>query len=200
MSSPRIVLASTSPSRLHILRSAGIEPITVAPNVDEDAVITALPDASPVRIVEELAQAKAHAVSPAYSNDIVIGGDSMLLLDGKLQGKPHTEEKTIERWHQQSGRTAELITGHCVVTPKGEHLEVAITSLDFAEVPEEDIRAYAATGEPLKCAGAFTLEALGGWFVDGINGDSSSVIGLSLPVVRRALYRYGYSVSQFWNR
>ena len=122
MSSPRIVLASTSPSRLHILRSAGIEPITVAPNVDEDAVITALPDASPVRIVEELAQAKAHAVSPAYPNDIVIGGDSMLLLDGKLQGKPHTEEKTIERWHQQSGRTAELITGHCVVNQRASTL------------------------------------------------------------------------------
>ncbi|WP_040361725.1 Maf family protein [Corynebacterium amycolatum] len=200
MSSPRIVLASTSPSRLHILRTAGIEPLTVAPNVNEDSLIAALPDATSVRIVEQLAQAKAHAVAPEYPNDIVIGGDSMLLLDGHLQGKPHTEGKTIERWHQQSGRTAELVTGHCVVTPKGEHIEVAITSLDFAKVPEEDIRAYAATGEPLECAGAFTLEALGGWFVDGISGDPSSVVGLSLPVVRRALYRYGYSVSQFWNR
>lgn len=124
----------------------------------------------------------------------------MLLIDGELQGKPHTVERTIARWQSQRGRTAELITGHCIVTPKGEHVEAAITTLDFAEVSDEDIRAYAQTGEPLKCAGAFTLEAMGGWFIDGINGDPSSVIGLSLPVVRRALYRYGYSVSQFWNK
>lgn len=200
MTTPRIVLASTSPSRLSILRSAGIEPVTVAPNVDEDALIASLGDASAARIVKELATAKAHAVADDYPDDIVIGGDSMLLLDGQLQGKPHAEEKTIQRWHQQRGRTAELITGHCIITPKGKHTEAAITSLDFGDISDEDIEAYAKTGEPLKCAGAFTLEALGGWFVDGINGDSSSVIGLSLPVVRRALYRYGYSVSQFWNK
>ena len=61
-----------------------------------------------------------------------------------------------------------------------------------------DIRAYAATGEPLECAGAFTLEAIGGWFIDRIEGDPSSVIGLSLPVVRRALYSFGLSVSELW--
>ena len=69
----------------------------------------------------------------------------------------------------------------------------------FTAATEEDIRAYAATGEPLECAGAFTLEALGGWFIDRIEGDPSSVIGLSLPVVRRALYDFGLSVSQFWD-
>lgn len=200
MEHPRIVLASTSPSRLSILRGAGIEPITVAPNVDEDALIASLSDASSAHIVETLAKAKAHAVAADYPDDIVIGGDSMLLLDGQLQGKPYTVEKTIARWHAQQGRTAELITGHCVVTPRGEHVEASITALDFAEVAGEDIEAYARTGEPLECAGAFTLEALGGWFVDGISGDPSSVIGLSLPVLRRALYQYGYSVSQFWNR
>ena len=200
MSNPRIVLASSSPSRLSILRGAGIEPITAAPEVDEDTLIASLADASPADVVETLAKAKAHAVAERFPDDVVIGGDSMLLIDGELQGKPHTVERTIARWQSQRGRTAELITGHCVVTPKGEHVEAAITTLDFAEVSDEDIRAYAQTGEPLKCAGAFTLEAMGGWFIDGINGDPSSVIGLSLPVVRRALYRYGYSVSQFWNK
>lgn len=200
MSNPCIVLASTSPSRLSILRGAGIEPITAAPEVDEDTLIASLADASPADVVETLAKAKAHAVAERFPDDVVIGGDSMLLIDGELQGKPHTVERTIARWQSQRGRTAELITGHCVVTPKGEHVEAAITTLNFAEVSDEDIRAYAQTGEPLKCAGAFTLEAMGGWFIDGINGDPSSVIGLSLPVVRRALYRYGYSVSQFWNK
>lgn len=200
MSNPRIVLASTSPSRLSILRGAGIDPITAAPEVDEDTLIASLADASPAHVVETLAKAKAHAVAERFPDDVVIGGDSMLLIDGELQGKPHTIERTIARWQSQRGRTAELITGHCVVTPKGEHVEAAITTLDFAEASDADIRAYAQTGEPLKCAGAFTLEAMGGWFIDGINGDPSSVIGLSLPVVRRALYRYGYSVSQFWNK
>nr|WP_120492126.1 nucleoside triphosphate pyrophosphatase [Corynebacterium lactis] len=200
MSKPRIVLASTSPSRLSILRGAGIEPITAAPEVDEDALIASLADASPAHVVEELASAKAHAVAADFPDDIVIGGDSMLLLDGELQGKPHTVERTVARWQAQRGRTAELITGHCVVTPKGEHREAAITALDFAQASDADIEAYALTGEPLECAGAFTLEAMGGWFIDGISGDPSSVIGLSLPVVRRALYTYGYSVSQFWNR
>lgn len=200
MSNPCIVLASTSPSRLSILRGAGIEPIIAAPEVDEDTLIASLADASPTDVVETLAKAKAHAVAERFPDDVVIGGDSMLLIDGELQGKPHTVERTIARWQSQRGRTAELITGHCVVTPKGEHVEAAITTLNFAEVSDEDIRAYAQTGEPLKCAGAFTLEAMGGWFIDGINGDPSSVIGLSLPVVRRALYRYGYSVSQFWNK
>lgn len=200
MSNPRIVLASTSPSRLSILRSAGIEPITAAPGVDEDTLLTSLADAAPAQVVETLARAKAHAVAEKFPNDVIIGGDSMLLLDGELQGKPHTAERTIKRWQVQRGRSAELITGHCIVTPRGEHVEAATTTLNFADVTEEDIRAYAATGEPLQCAGAFTLEAMGGWFIDGISGDPSSVIGLSLPVVRRALYRYGYHVSQFWNR
>lgn len=200
MSDPRIVLASTSPSRLSILRNAGVEPITVAPQVDEDALIAELAGQSAARIVERLATAKAHAVAHDFPDDIVIGGDSMLLFDGMLQGKPHTEENTVSRWQEQRGRAAELITGHCIVTPRGEHVEASITTVDFAEVSDADIRAYAATGEPFNCAGAFTLEALGGWFIDGINGDSSSVIGLSLPVIRRALYSFGYSVSEFWNR
>lgn len=199
MEHPRIVLASTSPSRLSILRNAGVEPITVAPDVDEDALLAELKGQSPARIVERLATAKAHAVARDFPEDVVIGGDSMLLFNGALQGKPHTEENTISRWHEQRGQSAELITGHCIVTPRGEHVEASLTTVDFADISEEDIRAYAATGEPWNCAGAFTLEALGGWFIDGINGDSSSVIGLSLPVIRRALYSFDYSVSQFWN-
>ena len=129
-----------------------------------------------------------------------LGPGAQPLLDGRLQGKPHTVERTVERWKAQRGRTATLVTGHAVVH-RGRRISVASsTQVHFARVSDRDIEAYAATGEPLECAGAFTLEALGGWFIDRVDGDPSGVIGLSLPVLRRALEEFGLSVSDFWTR
>lgn len=196
----RIVLASQSPSRLAILRSAGVEPVTHPAHVDEAALLASA-GGDPASQVAALATAKAEAVAAQYPDDVVIGCDSMLLLDGQLQGKPHTIEATMRRWREQAGRSAELLTGHCVLGPDGQRVvDTSSTVVHFAAASHADIVAYASTGEPLECAGAFTLEALGGWFIDRIEGDPSSVIGLSLPLVRRALYDFGYSVSQFWNR
>ena len=193
-----IVLASQSPSRASILRGAGVEPTIAPAHVDERAIESSLEGASPADIVCALATAKAEAIAPEYPDDVVVGGDSMLLLDGELQGKPHTEAATVERWRAQAGRTAELITGHCVLFGKQRFVEASRTTVHFADATEADIAAYARTGEPLECAGAFTLEAIGGWFIDRIEGDPSSVIGLSLPVLRRALYSFDLSVSSFW--
>lgn len=197
-SMPRIVLASQSPSRAAILRSAGVEPVLHPAHVDEDALLTELAGRPPADIVAALAIAKAEAVADAYPGDVVIGGDSMLLLDGILQGKPHTPAATVERWRAQAGRSAHLLTGHCILYAGHRVTETATTAVHFARASERDIAAYAASGEPLECAGAFTLEALGGWFIDAIEGDPSSVIGLSLPVVRRALYEFGLDVCDFW--
>lgn len=194
----RLVLASQSPSRLSILRSAGVEPVIAPAHVDERAIEERLAGAEPAEIVCALAAAKAEAIAADYPEDVVVGGDSMLLLDGSLQGKPHTPEATVERWHAQAGRTAELITGHCVLYGDKRFVEASRTTVHFAEASSADIEAYAHTGEPLECAGAFTLEALGGWFIDRIEGDPSSVIGLSLPVLRRALYSFGLNASDFW--
>lgn len=195
----RIVLASASQSRKSILHNAGVEPLIHPATVDEDAILAELAGQPATEVVATLAQAKARSVAASYPADLVIGGDSMLLLDGKLQGKPHTEAETIKRWQQQRGKQAQLITGHCIISPQGEYSETATTKVFFANASDADVAAYAATGEPLPCAGAFTLEALGGWFIDRIEGDPSSVIGLSLPVVRRALYHFGYSVHNFWS-
>ncbi|MDU0478839.1 nucleoside triphosphate pyrophosphatase [Staphylococcus chromogenes] len=192
----RIVLASSSPSRKMLLENAGVTPIIQPAHVDEDAIQAQMQGAEPRDVVKALAQAKAHAVS--FPNDVVIGCDSMLLLDGDLQGKPHTVEETIRRWQAQRGKTAELITGHCIITPAGECVEAVSTKVHFAMVSDTDIAAYARSGEPLHCAGAFTLEALGSWFIDAIEGDPSSVIGLSMPLVRKALYSFGYDASAFW--
>ena len=196
----RIVLASASPSRRFILESAGVDPIIHPANIDEDALIASLNDAPPREVILALCAAKAEAVAAQYPDDIVIGCDSMLLLNGTLQGKPHTIDATINRWKAQRGKTAGLITGHCIVAPGGEQrvLDAASTSVTFGDVSDADIDAYARSGEPLKCAGAFTLEALGGWFIDRINGDPSNVIGLSLPLVRRALYSFGIDVADVW--
>lgn len=194
---PQIVLASASPSRRMVLNSAGIEPLIRPADIDEDAVREHLEDASPQEVVEALAKSKAEAID-ADAEEIVIGCDSMLLLNGELQGKPHTVEETIRRWESQRGQVAELITGHCVRSPAGTVSGTTSTKIYFADASDADIRAYAESGEPWECAGAFTLEALGGWFIDRIEGDPSSVIGISLPFIRRVLYDLGYSVSKFW--
>lgn len=194
----RLILASQSPSRASILRGAGVEPILEPADIDERSLEASLAGHPPADIVAALATAKAEKVAERYPTEPVIGGDSMLLLDGELQGKPHTEEATIERWHQQAGRTAELLTGHCLIFGNKRHVETSTTTVHFAQASEADIAAYAHSGEPLQCAGAFTLEAMGGWFIDRIDGDPSSVIGLSLPVVRRALYAFDLNVSDFW--
>ena len=191
-----IVLASGSPSRLSILRSAGVEPLVHPTDVDEETI--AAQYSNPEQVVAALASAKATAVD--YPDKVVIGCDSMLLIDGLLQGKPHTPEATVQRWKNQAGKVGTLLTGHCIIYGDQAYEEVGSTKVHFAHASEADIEAYAATGEPLKCAGAFTLEALGGWFIDRIDGDPSSVIGLSLPLLRRALYSFGLEVSPFWNR
>ncbi|AKK02471.1 Maf family protein [Corynebacterium epidermidicanis] len=195
----RIVLASASPSRKMILENAGINPVISPADVDEDAIAVQMAGAEPADIVAALAQAKAQSQATRFPDDVLIGCDSMLLLDGVLQGKPHTVEKAIARWHAQRGRTAELLTGHYLISPHGTYSETIRTEIRFADVSDRDISAYAHSGEPLECAGAFTLEALGGWFIDSISGDQTSVIGLSLPLLRRALYSFGYDVSEFWS-
>ncbi len=158
-------------------------------------------------MVVELARAKAAAVAadiPEYAADcVVVGCDSMLLLDGELQGKPHTPEVARARWAQMAGRSAELVTGHCVLRLRGgavvaEATDCSATTVHFAKPEPEELDAYLASGEPLQVAGAFTLDGLGGWFVDRIEGDPSSVIGIGLPLLRRLLGDVGVGVAQLW--
>ncbi|MBB1035212.1 MULTISPECIES: Maf family protein [Dietzia] len=216
------VLASASPSRLRILQQAGVDPLIRHPQVDEDALQAALPAATPhVRVVEDLARAKAQDVleregeslaaeARAAGADtlIVVGCDSMLLVDGRLEGKPHTYERAMERWRRMRGRHGVLITGHAlmvadltgdgplVVTRSGA--DTSDTTVHFGAPSDADLDVYLRTGEPLECAGAFTIESLGGWFIDRIDGDPSSVIGLSLPLLRRLLEDAGIHAHQLW--
>ncbi|WP_446224560.1 Maf family protein [Nocardia sp. IBHARD005] len=204
----RLVLASASPARLGILRTAGIDPVVRVSGVDEDAVSAALPaGTSSHDVVVALAHAKAVDVAasiPEFSADcVVVGCDSMLLVDGQLQGKPHTPEVARERWATMAGRSADLITGHSVLRLRAgeivaESAECSSTTVHFAKPTPDELDTYIATGEPLKVAGAFTLDGLGGWFVDRIEGDPSSVIGIGLPLLRRLLEDVGVGVTQLW--
>lgn len=194
----RLVLASQSPSRRMLLEQGGVEPVLRPAHIDEEAVIASLHDAPPATTVATLARAKAETAIADFPDDVVVGCDSMLLLDGALLGKPHTVEETVRRWKAQRGKDAQLLTGHAVWFG-GEWVEDTVaTTIRFGEVSDADIEAYARSGQPLECAGAFTLEALGSWFIDSISGDPTSVIGLSMPLLRRCLYRFGLDASDFW--
>ena len=194
----RLVLASQSPSRRMLLEQGGVRPVLRPAHIDEDAVIASLHSVDAATTVSTLARAKAETAIAEFPGDVVVGCDSMLLLDGELLGKPHTVEATIERWKAQRGKEAQLLTGHAVWFGGEWVVDTVATTIRFGDVSDADIEAYARSGQPLECAGAFTLEALGSWFIDSIDGDPTSVIGLSMPLLRRCLYRFGLNASDFW--
>ena len=197
MSRPRLVLASASPARLATLRAAGIEPEVVVSGVDESTV-----DASdPGLLSLTLARMKARAVAaqPAVSGTLVLGCDSVLEFDGEAYGKPADAEDAVARWKRMRGRTGVLHTGHCLISPAGEASDVAAALVRFGDVTDAEIAAYVATGEPLRVAGGFTIDGLGGPFVEGIDGDPGTVVGLSLPLLRRLLRQLGVPITDLWN-
>lgn len=212
----RVCLASTSPARLMLLRQAGIEPITMAPAVDEEAVIAEV-ESEHGRLdarahVLLLARRKAADVAARIAAEdpdfegIVIGGDSMFEIDGEILGKPYTADAATARWKQMRGRTGVLHSGHSVFrvapgeTPVEAHA-VAEASVSFvADITDDEIAAYVASGEPLQVAGAFTVDSLGGPFIARVDGDPSTVVGMSLSTVRRLAAELGVQWPDLWNR
>lgn len=198
----RFVLASRSPARLATLRAAGVEPEVIVSHVDEEAIEAQLLDATPADLAQTLARAKAEAVATAMSGPaIVVGCDSVFEFDGRAYGKPGTEDVARERWQQMFGKTGVLHTGHCVIdTATKQRAETtASTQVTMGRMTPDEMDDYLATGEPLEVAGGFTLDGLGGAFIDSIQGDPSTVIGISLPTLRRLLADLGVRWTALWN-
>ena len=205
----RLVLASSSPARLALLRSAGIEPEIVLPETDEPALAAKAklenPNLSAQELVGLLAKAKAESVLHDLSTQgaLVLGGDSALEFQGEILGKPHEPEVALQRWAKLSGNVGVLHSGHYLIdnrdpaNPVGAQM-VSSTKVFFSKLSNQEIADYVATGEPLKVAGAFTIDGLGGAFIDRIEGDSHTVVGLSLKVLRELAAGFGVHYPSFW--
>lgn len=208
----RLYLASTSPARLSVLRGAGIEPICIAPQVDEEVAVAereaelGRPLSAP-ELTEYLGRLKAEDVLRRHGHEIdglVLGGDSMFLLDGEILGKPHEPEVALERARRHRGSTGALHSGHWLVDHTGGEVRAAAGAVDTAlvtlsaDLGDAELAAYVATGEPLELAGGFAIDGLAGAFIERVEGAPSCVIGLSLPALRRLVIELGHDYPSLW--
>lgn len=208
MAPVRLYLASTSPARLATLRAAGVEPVAIAPGVDEEAAVAAAGPLSPDAMVLLLARLKAEAVVESRDDldGLVFGGDSAFELDGAVYGKPHRPEVARERWRAQRGRAGTLHSGHWLIDARADGTGAAVgvatsARVEFADdVDDAEIEAYLATGEPLEVAGAFTIDGRGAAFISRIEGDPHTVVGLSIPALRVLVRDLGVAWTDLWNR
>ena len=179
---------------MRTLRNAGLDPEVVVSGVDEDDVT-----GMPYDVAQILAARKARAVAAQRSDALVVGCDSVLDLDGVALGKPADADEAVQRWREMRGRDGVLLTGHHVIAPDGrEASAVAATTVRFADIDDDEIAAYVATGEPLHVAGAFTIDGLGGAFVYGVEGDPHNVVGISLPLLRGLFADLGVRWTDLW--
>lgn len=191
----RLILASESPRRKSLLESAGISPIVVPSNVDEEAPSE---DMAPGDLVKALARRKIRKVAASHANDLVLGGDTIVYIEGKVLGKPGDKEEAREMLRCICGRTHEVYTGIALYEPLGRTVldDFDATFVTIKDMDEEEIRWYVETGEPMDKAGSYALQGIGGFFVTRVEGDFSSVIGLPLPKVYGLLRRAGVQLDQ----
>ncbi|CAB4748960.1 unannotated protein [freshwater metagenome] len=194
--SRNVVLASASPSRKRLLETSGISAEIIVSGVDEeDPKLTSL---APKEMVIALAILKAHTVAKMVGNQhLVIGCDSTFEFNGKSFGKPLTPELAIARCKELRGNFGYLHTGHCIIDTKAgiEISDISTSKVFFADMTDGEIADYVASGEPLNVAGGFTLDGLSAPFISRIEGDPSGIIGLSLPLLRKAVNSLGLTWS-----
>ena len=201
---PRIVLASASPARLRLLQRSGITPEVVVSHIDEEQAVL---EAGPLSVAEQtalLARLKAsHVAALIEGNALVIGCDTTLELGGEAHNKPSSPQEAIQRWQAMRGQQGLLHTGHCLIQKVDGEMQlsevVRTATVTFAWPSDDEITAYVATGEPVRVAGAFTLEGFGGAFIERIEGDPSSIEGLSLPTLRVMLAQFGHRWTDLWS-
>ena len=195
-SNRKVVLASASPARKRLLEAGGVAFEVIVSGVDEeDPKITSL---SPKEMVIALAILKAHTVKEKVGNNhLIIGCDSTFEFNGQSLGKPGSAEIAIARCKELRGNFGYLHTGQCVIdTENGiEVSDISTSKVYFAQMSDDEIESYVATGEPLAVAGGFTLDGLSSPFISRIEGDSTGIIGLSMPHLRLAINSLGLNWS-----
>lgn len=201
----RLILASKSPARTKLLTEAGIRHSVLVSDVDEPAVVAAYGDPDPHDTALLLARAKAEAVAGLDDADdaLVIGCDSVFEFDGEAHGKPYEPAVAIERISRMRGRSGVLHTGHWLVDTRDGGSGATIGAVSsatvyFGAMSDADVAAYVASGEPLQCAGSFTIDGLGGAFIDRVDGDPHAVVGLSISTLRALLQAAGVPVTDLW--
>ena len=180
-----IVLASASPRRLEILWQIGIEPELHPVEVEEDNTLTTQRDEEAV--VSANAALKAQAAAAAYDDAIVIGADTIVSLDGVIFGKPVDRADAKRMLETLSGNTHKVYTGICLIDTK-THKTVggaSVCEVTFPKLKEREIEEYLDSGEPFDKAGAYGIQGRGALLVDRIEGDYYTVVGLSVPLLRR---------------
>lgn len=198
----QFVLASTSPARKRLLIDAGIEFLAVAPGVDEEEMVARLKPQTAAELTALLAEAKSLAAAGAFSSALVLGCDSALEFEDQILGKPLLPEVAIERWKKMRGKAGFLHSGHYLFDTDQEIGMAAVTQtkVQFANLSDAEIERYVATGEPLNVAGAFTIDGLGGAFVERIEGDYHTVVGLSLVELRKLVVGLGHDYQSLWRK
>ncbi len=200
INSPIFVLASASPARRSLLRQAGIDPIVCVSYFDESQITTT----APVELVETLAYCKAAAVAPQFIDQdaLILGCDSVMVVDGEIFGKPGNKERAIAMWQKMRSHKGELYTGHSLIDVKNQRTitRYGSTMIHFVDATDSEILSYIETGEPMNCAGCCTLEGLGGFLIKGLEGCHTNVLGLSLPLLRDMLKELGYALTYVGNQ
>ncbi len=196
---PKLLLASTSPARKKLLTDAGINFETLSPGVDEELLVERLNPATAEELTLLLAKAKAEAARGKTSADLILGCDSALEFEGEILGKPLREDVAITRWKRMRGKWGTLASGHHLISTDGRSASFCSkTKVLFANITDSEIEKYVATGEPLAVAGAFTIDSIGGTYVERIEGDYHTVVGLSLVTLRKLMVELGNNYQDFW--
>ena len=184
-----VILASGSPRRRELMEMLKVSDLKIIPAKGEEC---SPEGAGPEETVKALARAKCAEVGAlAAAEDTVVAADTIVWFDGKIYGKPHSEQEAFEMLTALSGATHEVYTGVAVLAGGEMHIEAERTLVHFREIPAEEIRAYIATGEPMDKAGAYGAQGRGAVFVRGIDGDFFNVMGLPLCRLDAMLKRTG---------
>ncbi len=188
----KIILASTSPRRKELMTLLRVPFEAVASDYEEDMTL----DLPPRELVQHLALGKAQAVAKLYGDALVIGGDTIVVIDNHRLGKPHTPQRAREMLELLRGRTHQVMTGHAIIdTSSGQSKTVvSISHVTFKNYSDKEIDDYVKTAEPLDRAGAYAIQGYASLFTERIDGDYFGILGMSVTTIADLLKEFGIDV------